>query len=207
MMNNKNKASLRSFETRLENEHNDPEPPPEMRECARCDDETIPRLSEPTFCGQCEVPYRYDDIEAVEYLLDAFTGSQAHVHRLTGLARLLYHHLDHGGWTASQVENLRDDLKTHGLFDTWNQAMPNGKIFTYDSRSRPRPDPAVAARLAEGRRTYQESLNLAVQTDSHAYADKDDPVRMMERVHQLSLTWGGDPLVAYNYALEYWHSL
>ena len=69
MLNNKDKASLRSYENRLENEHNDPTPA-YFEECSgygRCD-----KLTEPTrndeLCSECMLPYGKDGDETVEYL-------------------------------------------------------------------------------------------------------------------------------------------
>jgi hypothetical protein len=69
MLNNKDRASARSRESRLENEHNDPTPA-YFEECSgygRCD-----KLTEPTrndeLCSECMLPYGKDGDETVEYL-------------------------------------------------------------------------------------------------------------------------------------------
>ena len=69
MLNNKDRASLRSYENRLENEHNDPTPA-YFEECSgygRCD-----KLTEPTrndeLCSECMLPYGKNGDETVEYL-------------------------------------------------------------------------------------------------------------------------------------------
>ena len=69
MLNNKDKASLRSYENRLENEHNDPEFIPQ-EECRHCD-----RLTEPDrvdlnegLCGECLLPYGKSEDETIEHL-------------------------------------------------------------------------------------------------------------------------------------------
>ena len=66
MLNNKDKASLRSYENRLENEHNDPEFIPQ-EECRHCDDLTAPTPKEGKECGECYNPYGLDEDATNEY--------------------------------------------------------------------------------------------------------------------------------------------
>ena len=66
MLNNKDKASLRSYENRLENEHNDPEFIPQ-EECRHCDNLTEPNPKEGKECGECYNPYGLDEDETHEY--------------------------------------------------------------------------------------------------------------------------------------------
>ena len=66
MLNNKDRASLRSYENRLENEHNDPEPA-DFEECRHCDDLTEPNPKEMKECGECYNPYGLDEDATHEY--------------------------------------------------------------------------------------------------------------------------------------------
>ena len=66
MLNNKDKASLRSYENRLENEHNDPEPA-DFEECRHCDNLTEPNPKEGKECGECYNPYGVDEAATHEY--------------------------------------------------------------------------------------------------------------------------------------------
>ena len=66
MLNNKNIAKLRSYENRLENEHNDPEFIPQ-EECRHCDNLTEPNPKEGKECGECYNPYGLNEDETHEY--------------------------------------------------------------------------------------------------------------------------------------------
>ena len=66
MLSNKNIAKLRSYENRLENEHNDPEPT-DFEECRHCDNLTEPNPKEGKECGECYNPYGLDEDATHEY--------------------------------------------------------------------------------------------------------------------------------------------
>ena len=66
MLSEKNKSALRSYETRLENERNGPEPT-DFEECRHCDDLTEPNPKEGKECGECYNPYGLNEDETHEY--------------------------------------------------------------------------------------------------------------------------------------------
>ena len=85
MLNNKDRASLRSYENRLENEHNDPEFIPQ-EECRHCDDLTEPNPKEERECGECYNPYGLNEDETHEYHQNQISDLEK---RVTYLEKLL----------------------------------------------------------------------------------------------------------------------
>jgi len=63
------RAKLRSYENRLENEHNDPEPE-DFEECRHCEELTEKDTNKPELCGDCLRPYGKDEDETIELLQD-----------------------------------------------------------------------------------------------------------------------------------------
>ena len=67
MLSNKDRASLRSYEDRLENEANDPEAIPE-RYCIVCEEDTEHKLDDEKICNDCFLPYSDDLRTVIDFL-------------------------------------------------------------------------------------------------------------------------------------------
>jgi hypothetical protein len=119
MLSEKNRASLKSYENRLENEHNDPEFIPQ-EECRHCDELTEQDTNDPGLCGDCLLPYDHTDTEAIEHLQNHVDALKGEVGNLVKLVKIL--HLPNAR-TATEIGEIRDALTAQNLHGTWLKAF------------------------------------------------------------------------------------